>query len=64
DRAEQVIPDIDLEIIVNCAGPDCPASPQAEETLTEMGYTDVYDFEDGITRWLNADYALSREKDQ
>ena len=63
-RAEQVVPDKDQEIIIYCASPDCSASPQAAETLTEMGYTNVYDFEDGITGWLNADYALSRKEDQ
>jgi len=63
DRAKQVIPDTDQEIIVYCASPDCPASPQAAETLKEMGYSNVYDFEDGIAGWLDANYALSREED-
>ena len=63
-RAEQVILDKYQEIIVYCASPDCPASPQAAEILTVMGYTNVYNFENGITGWLNADYALSRKEDQ
>jgi len=64
ERAEQVVPDKDQEIIVYCASPDCPASPKAAKKLNEMGYTNVYDFEDGVTGWLKANYSLIREDGQ
>jgi len=62
--AKQVVPDKDQEIIVYCASPDCPASPKAAEKLTEMGYSNVYDFEDGITGWLNANYTISHSEEK
>lgn len=64
NRAEQVLPDKNQQIIVYCASPDCPASPKAAESLTEMGYSNVYDFEAGLTGWLNANYTISRSEEK
>jgi rhodanese-related sulfurtransferase len=61
ERAEQVLPDKEQEIIVYCGGPDCSASPKAARKLSELGYTNVYDFEGGLTGWLREDLPLKRK---
>ncbi|MBA3445941.1 MAG: rhodanese-like domain-containing protein [Gemmatimonadales bacterium] len=39
------------EIIVYCAGPTCPSSTQAGETLMALGYTNVKAYEGGLEEW-------------
>lgn len=58
--AEQVLPDKEQVIMVYCASPDCDASPKAAKKLEEMGYDNVYDFEAGLTGWLEHDLPLAR----
>ena len=41
----------DAEIVVYCAGPSCPASSQAAQKLTDLGYTNVKAYEGGIEKW-------------
>ena len=62
DQAKQVLPDKNQEIIVYCASPGCPASPQAAQKLTDLEYHNVYDFEAGLTGWLNEGYELVRSE--
>ena len=57
--AENVIPDKDQDIVVYCANADCQASPKAAEDLLEMGYTNVWDFEEGLAGWKEAGYTLT-----
>ncbi|WP_040517065.1 rhodanese-like domain-containing protein [Gracilimonas tropica] len=56
--AEQVLPYRDAEIIVYCANSDCTASPTLAQKLEEMGYTNVSDFEEGLSGWRKAGYEL------
>ena len=60
-RAEHLLPDKDQPIVVYCASPDCPASPNAAEKLINLGYSNVYDFEGGLTGWLNEGF-FTRER--
>ncbi len=46
------------EIIVYCAGPSCPASVQAAEKLTALGFTDVKAFEGGLEEWKKAGWEI------
>lgn len=57
--AENVIPDKNQDIVVYCANTDCDASTKLAESLTEMGYTNVWDFEEGIAGWRNAGFRLT-----
>jgi len=58
DQVEALVPNKDDRIVVYCANADCTASPTAAETLEEMGYTNVVDFEDGYAGWRQAGYSL------
>jgi len=62
DLAGQVLPDKNQEIIVYCASTSCSASPEAAQKLTDLGYHNVYDFEAGLTGWLNEDFELVRSE--
>ena len=48
----------DAAIVVYCAGPNCPASRQAAEKLTALGYTRVEAYEGGIEAWKQAGHGL------
>ncbi|MFB6278962.1 MAG: rhodanese-like domain-containing protein [Salinibacter sp.] len=62
DRVEDLVPNKDEPIVVYCANADCDASPTAAETLEEMGYTNVTDFEDGYAGWRQAGHPLVGEE--
>jgi len=58
--AEQILPDKNQEIIVYCSSPRCTASPNAAKKLIDLGYTNVSDFEAGLTGWLKEGIRLVR----
>lgn len=47
------------EIIVYCASPDCPASPTVAEDLRRRGFTDVWDYDAGMSGWKEAGNEVS-----
>ena len=59
ERVKDAVPDMDEAIVVYCANADCDASSQAAEALTEMGYTNVFDFEAGYAGWREAGFELA-----
>lgn len=50
-RVTEVVPNRHETIVVYCASPACTASDRAAELLTDMGYTDVYDYRGGKEHW-------------
>lgn len=65
DRAQKIrdiVPDKEQEIVVYCANADCNASPNLAEKLLSMGYTRVWDFEEGLAGWRKAGYELVGNK--
>lgn len=56
DRVKQLVPFKGEPIVVHCANEDCDASPRAARRLSEMGYTNVRDFEAGYAGWKQAGY--------
>ena len=54
----------DTEIIVYCAGPECPQSHMASEKLETLGFTNVRVYEGGLEEWKAGGYAIDREKSQ
>ncbi|HEY0050600.1 MAG TPA: rhodanese-like domain-containing protein [Pyrinomonadaceae bacterium] len=52
----------DTEIIVYCAGPNCPQSGMAAEKLQTLGYTNVTAYEGGIEEWEAAGLEIEQEK--
>jgi len=59
EYAERVIPDKDQDVVVYCANSDCDASTKLAEKLTERGYNNVWDYEEGIPGWRSAGYSLT-----
>lgn len=49
--ARRKIPDLDTEIVVYCAGPDCDSSVEVSERLLELGYRNVRHFAGGKQSW-------------
>lgn len=41
-----------------CSNAACQNSPQAARRLVELGYTDVYDYEQGKQDWIDADLPI------
>ena len=44
----------DAEIVTYCAGPACSQSTQAARKLSELGYTNVRAYTDGLEGWKAA----------
>ena len=59
ERVKDLVPDKNEAIVVYCANADCDASTQAAEALTEMGYTNVFDFEAGYAGWREVGFELA-----
>jgi rhodanese-related sulfurtransferase len=58
DLVETIVPNKDDFIVVYCANNSCTASTTALETLQDMGYTNVRDFEGGYAAWRRAGHPL------
>ncbi len=46
--------DAEQEIVVYCADSSCQASPEAAKKLDQLGFQNVYDYEEGKKDWLEA----------
>lgn len=44
----------DKEIIVYCASPECDASPTVARELQKRGFSNIIDFDGGMTSWKDA----------
>lgn len=58
ERAGEIIPDRDAQVVVYCANEDCPASPRATRVLLDMGYRNVRDYEGGKEEWRDAGHPV------
>lgn len=58
DLAEHIFPDRDQTIIVHCSNKNCTTSKAAARAFDQLGYSDIYDFEAGLTGWLKAGFEL------
>jgi rhodanese-related sulfurtransferase len=56
DAIEQGVKEVpkDAEIVTYCAGPACSQSTQAAQKLTDLGYTNVRAYSDGLEGWKAA----------
>lgn len=50
------------EIIVYCADPECSASPTAAKKLSDIGFTNVFDFVGGKKEWQEAGFPMEGEE--
>jgi rhodanese-related sulfurtransferase len=56
DRIDEGVKELpkDAEIVTYCAGPACSQSTQAAEKLSDLGYTNVRAYLDGLEGWKAA----------
>src|SRR5918994_3652479 len=57
-RARRRIPDLETEVIVYCADPDCDSSLLVAERLLELGYRNVRHYAGGKRDWVDAGLPL------
>jgi rhodanese-related sulfurtransferase len=58
DLAASRIHDLETEVVVYCAGPDCESSVEVAERLLELGYRNVGHFAGGKQAWRDAGLPL------
>jgi rhodanese-related sulfurtransferase len=51
--AERRITDLDAEVIVYCANPDCESSVEVARRLVELGYRNVVHYSGGKQDWAD-----------
>lgn len=54
ERAGQLLPDKQAEIVVYCSNDVCQNSTIAAKQLIELGYANVFDYEAGKQDWIDA----------
>jgi rhodanese-related sulfurtransferase len=54
ERIRHTVPDLHQPVVVYCANTECSASDTAARRLEELGYENVYDFEEGKAGWKAA----------
>jgi rhodanese-related sulfurtransferase len=50
----------DAEVVVYCAGPNCPQSGYAAQKLLSLGYTNVRAYEGGLEEWKGLGRQVTR----
>ena len=54
EKAQQLLPDKEAEIVVYCASTECQNSSIAAMQLHTLGYKNVYEYVEGKKHWLAA----------
>lgn len=54
ENIEQALPNKDKKIVVYCLDKSCEASPKAAQKMEELGYQNVFDYEEGKVDWKQA----------
>ncbi len=65
DQLEKEAPerfDKNDDIVVYCASEKCQASPKAAKKLSELGFNNVKDYEEGVEGWKDAGLELEGSK--
>jgi len=61
ELAPRVLPDKDRPVAVYCANSACKNSSIAARRLVQLGYSHVYQYEEGKQDWIEAGLAVERE---
>jgi rhodanese-related sulfurtransferase len=59
-RAGQLLPDVDAAIVAYCSNPACPNSHAVARLLTQLGYTNVRRYREGIQDWVESGLPVER----
>ncbi|WP_432495654.1 rhodanese-like domain-containing protein [Kineococcus gypseus] len=57
-RARELVPDLDTEVVVYCWGPGCNGSTKAALVLASLGYTRVRELIGGFEYWAREGLAV------
>ena len=60
ELAPTLLPDKDREVAAYCSNLACRNSTIAANRLTQLGYTRVYDYEEGKQDWIEAGLPVER----
>ena len=60
DEIQKIIPDKEQMVVVYCANEQCQASPTAAKMMEELGYSNVYDYEQGKQDWKDAGLPIEK----
>lgn len=58
EKAGDLLPNKNETIVVYCASSGCMNSRLAAATLEKLGYTDVYEYEEGKEHWIEAGFPV------
>ncbi|WP_417848855.1 ion channel [Thalassoglobus sp.] len=61
ERVSDVIPGLNVSIIVYCANVTCPLGGEAVSLLGELGYSQVAHFRGGLEEWVSLGHSLVSE---
>lgn len=54
EQIEGLIPNKDSLIVVYCSNSQCPASNYLASQLSELGYSNILKYKEGIQEWMNS----------
>ncbi len=54
DKADKLIPDKEVKVVVYCASTECRNSSIAAKALEDLGYTNVHEYIEGKKHWIEA----------
>lgn len=61
DAIKAAIPTKGSLIVVYCAGVECPASGWLYDKLIGLGYTNIYEYHEGLEDWLERGYPTTKK---
>lgn len=59
-KVHQKLGSKDRKVVVYCTSKECTASPRAAKKLDKDGFSNVYDYEVGMTGWAAANLPVER----
>lgn len=60
EKIESIAPDRSKPVVVYCKNAQCDASPKAARKMDELGYQQVYDYEEGKMDWKDAGLPIEK----
>ncbi len=58
EQAAAAIPSLDSLVVVYCTNSHCPASMYLAARLSELGYSNILEYEEGIEEWIHSGYPV------
>lgn len=58
---QAAIPSKNSLVVVYCASVKCPASGRLYDKLTSLGYTNVYEYHEGLEDWIKRGFPTTKQ---